>query len=60
MGAVYRVEVALDRHSVLTAKQRTELKAGQTAIAEIIVRRRTIAEMLLEPIRQLQKGGVSL
>ncbi len=60
MGAVYRVEVALDRHSISTPAQRTELKAGQTATAEIIVRRRTISDMLLEPIRQLQKGGLSL
>jgi HlyD family secretion protein len=36
------------------------LKAGQTAKAEIVVRRRTIAEMLLDPIRQLQKGGITL
>ncbi len=60
MGAVYRVEIALDRHSISTPAQRTELKAGQTATAEIIVRRHTIAEMLLEPVRQLQKGGLSL
>ncbi|MER3435238.1 MAG: secretion protein HlyD [Leptolyngbya sp. ERB_1_1] len=60
MGAVYRVEVALDRQSIATKAQRTRFKAGQTATAEIIVRRRTIAEMLLDPIRQLQKGGLSL
>lgn len=56
LGAVYRVEIQLDRHMI----QSTPLKAGQTASAEIIVRRRTIAEMLLDPIRQLQKGGISL
>ncbi|MGG6267500.1 HlyD family type I secretion periplasmic adaptor subunit [Leptolyngbya sp. AN03gr2] len=60
IGAVYRVEISLDRHSISTPAQRIELKAGQTATAEIIVRRRTISEMLLEPIRQLQKGGLSL
>lgn len=60
IGAVYRVEIVFDRHSISTPAQRTELRAGQTATAEIIVRRRTIAQMLLEPIRQLQKGGLSL
>lgn len=60
LGAVYRVEVVLDRHTVGNAAQTAKLKAGQTATAEIIVRRRTIAEMLLDPIRQLQKGGISL
>lgn len=60
IGAVYRVEIMLDRHSISTPAQRIELKAGQTATAEIIVRRRSIAQMLLEPIRQLQKGGLSL
>ncbi|BAU10427.1 multidrug resistance efflux pump [Leptolyngbya sp. NIES-3755] len=60
VGVVYRVEIVLDRHSISTSTQRTELKAGQTATAEIIVRRRTIAQMLLDPIRQLQNGGLTL
>ncbi len=57
LGAVYRVDIALDRQS---SSQVTRLKAGQTATAEIIIRRRTVAEMLLDPIRQLQKSGLSL
>lgn len=60
LGAVYRVEITLDRHTLGNAAQAARLKAGQTATAEIVVRRRTIAEMLLDPIRQLQKGGISL
>lgn len=37
-----------------------QFKAGQTASADIIIRRRRIADILLDPIRQLQKGGMNL
>ena len=60
MGAVYQVEIALDRHSVMHDHQAVPFKAGQTATAEIIVQQQRIIEVLLEPIRQLQKGGISL
>lgn len=60
LGAVYRVEVTLDRSYVTANNQTIQLKAGQTAIAEIIIRRRRIADILLDPIRQIQKGGISL
>ncbi len=56
LGAVYRVEIALDRPS----SQTTRLKIGQTATAEIVIRRRAVVDMLLDPIRQLQKSGLSL
>lgn len=59
-GVFYRVEVSIDRHSV-TANDRTwKLKAGQTASAEIIIRQRSVADILLDPLKQLQKGGMSL
>ena len=60
MGAVYKVEIALDRHSVMHEQQMIPFKAGQTATAEIIVKQQRIIDVLLEPIRQLQKGGISL
>jgi hemolysin D len=60
LGAVYRVEIALDRSSVTSNHQTVEMKAGQTATAEIVVRRRRIIDVLLDPIRQLQKGNLSL
>lgn len=60
LGVVYRVEVSIDRDSV-TANSRTwKLKAGQTASAEIIIRQRSVAEILLDPLQQLQKGGMNL
>ncbi|MBD2740558.1 HlyD family efflux transporter periplasmic adaptor subunit [Coleofasciculus sp. FACHB-1120] len=60
LGAVYRVEVELDRNSVTANNQTIHFKAGQTATADIIIRHRRIADILLDPIRQLQKGGINL
>ncbi|MEB3179110.1 MAG: HlyD family efflux transporter periplasmic adaptor subunit [Nostocaceae cyanobacterium] len=60
LGAVYRLEVALERDYIIDKQQKMKLKAGQTAGADIIIRRRTIIDMLIEPIKQLQKGGIKL
>jgi HlyD family secretion protein len=60
LGVVYRVEVSIDRDSVKANNQTWKLKAGQTATADIIIRQRSIADILLDPLKQLQKGGMSL
>ncbi|MBD2308083.1 HlyD family efflux transporter periplasmic adaptor subunit [Chroococcidiopsis sp. FACHB-1243] len=60
LGAVYRVEVALERNYVTANYQTIYFRAGQTAAAEIVIRRRRVADILLEPIKQLQKGGINL
>jgi HlyD family secretion protein len=60
LGSVYRVKVELDRNYVMVNNRRVQFKAGQTGNADIILRRRRIADILLDPIRQLQKGGLSL
>ncbi|MBW4497727.1 MAG: HlyD family efflux transporter periplasmic adaptor subunit [Oscillatoria princeps RMCB-10] len=60
LGAVYRVEVTLERDSLKGARQTVVFKAGQTASADIVIRRRRIADVLLAPIKQLQKGGIDL
>ncbi|EKQ70928.1 multidrug resistance efflux pump [Leptolyngbyaceae cyanobacterium JSC-12] len=60
LGAVYRVEIALERSSLTRDQQAIALKAGQTATAEIVTRRRRIAEVLLDPIRKLQETNLSL
>lgn len=60
LGAVYRVEVALDRNSITAKHQTIKFKPGQTASADIIIRRRRIADILLEPFRQLPIGGIDL
>lgn len=59
-GAVYQVEVELDRNHITEKGRLIEFKAGQTATAEIIIRRRRIVDILLEPFRGLKEGGISL
>jgi HlyD family secretion protein len=59
-GLVYKVEVALDRNYINANQQTIQFKAGQTATADIIIRRRRIADVLLAPLKQLQKGGIDL
>ena len=60
LGPVYQVEVSLNRHSITANQQTINFKAGQTATVEIITRRRHISDILLDPIKQLQKSGISL
>ncbi|NES21883.1 MAG: HlyD family efflux transporter periplasmic adaptor subunit [Symploca sp. SIO3E6] len=60
LGSVYKVEVGLEQNYVEGKGQTIPFKAGQTANADIIIRRRRIVDILLEPFQQLQKGGISL
>ena len=61
LGAVYLLQIALDRHNVTTAEaQKIPFKPGQTATADIIIRRRRIVDILLDPIKQMQKSGLNL
>lgn len=59
-GAVYNVEVVVNRDALTNEQQDISLNAGQTATAEVVIRERRIAEVLLDPIRQLQRGGIKL
>jgi hemolysin D len=58
LGSGYRVEVALNQSTI--GGQKTSLKAGQTATAEVVTRQRRIIDILFEPLKQLQKSGLSL
>jgi HlyD family secretion protein len=60
MGTVYRLKVELDRDYVKERSRTIKLKAGQTANADIIIRRRRLAAILFDPIRQLQRNGIDL
>ena len=60
IGAVYQVKITLDQDYVTHEEQQIHFKAGQTASAEIIIRRRRIADILLEPIRKLQKDSTTI
>lgn len=60
LGAVYRVEIGLDRTQINRDQQTFQLKAGQTASAEILIQKQRIIDVLLEPFRKLQKGNLNL
>ncbi|KAM3112682.1 HlyD family efflux transporter periplasmic adaptor subunit [Phormidesmis sp. 146-33] len=57
---VYQVEIALDRTSITADQKTIVFKAGQVATAELVIRPRRIIDVLFDPIRQLQKGGLRL
>lgn len=59
-GTVYQVEIAVDRPSAKNASQTVEMQTGQTATAEIVTRNRRIIDVLLDPVRKLQQGGINL
>ena len=60
LGEVYRVKVALERDYVMDEGKPIKFKAGQTATADIIIRRRRILDILLDPIRRLKQDGIEL
>jgi HlyD family secretion protein len=60
LGYVYRMEIALDRNYVIKDNQKVYFKPGQTASVEIITQKRRVMDVLLEPIHQIQNGGLTL
>jgi hemolysin D len=60
LGQVYTVEIDLDKDYVTDDGQKIEFRAGQTATADIVIRRRRIIDVLLDPIRQIGQDGNKL
>ncbi len=56
----YKVNISLDQDFVIHERQKVYLQVGQTADADIIVRRRRIIQVLLDPIRQLTESEFNL
>ncbi|MCL6436110.1 MAG: HlyD family type I secretion periplasmic adaptor subunit [Leptolyngbyaceae cyanobacterium HOT.MB2.61] len=59
LGQVYQVEVALSRSSINARGQTIQFRPWQTATAEIVTRRRRIADVLLDPLKKL-RGSINL
>lgn len=57
---VFEVDIALDKKYIENQEKRIDLSLGQTATAEVIVRQRRIGDFILDPFKQLQKGGIKL
>jgi HlyD family secretion protein len=60
LGEIYQVEILLDRNSPSQIQESPAFKPGQTGTAEIIIRRRRIIDVLLEPLKKLQQDGLTL
>jgi hemolysin D len=57
--SVFDVEVELAQNYVQVGDRKVLLNPGQTASAEVIIRRRHIGDYMLDPFRRLKKGGVN-
>ncbi|MEY4519864.1 MAG: hypothetical protein RLZZ499_2464 [Cyanobacteriota bacterium] len=60
LGEVYRVEIELERNYVSDDLKKILFKPGQTASADIVIRHRRIIDLLLEPVKKMQKDGINL
>lgn len=56
----FELKIELNQSCISTKSQCLELKPGDTATAEVIVRRRKIIDFILDPFKKLQKGGLEL
>ena len=60
LGAVYRVNIELERDYVTDRLKKVLFKPGQTATADIVIRKQRIIDILLEPIKKLEQDGINL
>lgn len=56
----YDLEIVLDHPYILQGDKKIMLTPGQTATAEVLVRQRHVIDLLLDPFKKLQKGGLDL
>ncbi len=60
LGAVYRVEIELERDYITDNQKQIPFKPGQTASADIVIHSRRVLDVLLDPIKRLQQDGIDL
>ncbi|MBD6618887.1 HlyD family efflux transporter periplasmic adaptor subunit [Komarekiella sp. 'clone 1'] len=58
--SAYDLKVALNQNCITTANKCADLRPGDTATVEVIVRQRRIIDFILDPFKKLQQGGVKL
>ena len=56
----YEVEIELERNYVENHERKVTLVPGQTATADVVIRKRRVADIFLAPFKSLQKGGVQM
>ncbi len=60
LGELYRVEIKLERDHILKDQEMIPFKPGQTVTADIVIRRRRIIDVVLDPIKKMQSDGLEL
>ncbi|MBV6623601.1 MAG: HlyD family efflux transporter periplasmic adaptor subunit [Rivularia sp. (in: Bacteria)] len=56
----YELRISLKNPYLQNGSRRIPLTPGQTANAEVIVRQRRVIDLLLDPFKKLQKGGLEI
>jgi hemolysin D len=57
---VFEIDVALDQSYIQNRENRIPLALGQAATVEVVVRQRRVIDFIIDPFKQLQKGGVKM
>ena len=57
---VYRIQVELERDYINARGKKIKFKPGQTAVADIVIRRRRLLDVFLDPIKRLEQDGIDL
>ncbi len=60
LGNIYRLEIELDSNHIIKNQEQISFKPGQTVSADVLIRRRRILDVLLDPIKKIQKDGITL
>ena len=58
--ATYDLEIQLNKNCIPTKNKCIPLRPGDTATAEVIVRQRRIIDLIIDPFKMLQQGGLEL
>ena len=60
MQEFFDVEIKLERNYIENHEKKVTLTPGQTATAEVVIRKRRLVDVFLSPFKSLQKGGIQL
>ena len=56
----FDVEIELERNYIENYEKKVTLTPGQTATAEVVIRKRRLIDVFLSPFKSLQKGGIEI
>lgn len=60
LGSVYGLKIELERNYITDNERQIPFKPGQTASADIVIRRVRVIDVLLNPLQKLRKDGINL